>query len=1172
MKRTLLALASLAVVAAAYELRMNAGGPAMISPSGSEFSADATYGTSPAGFVGGESPPPAWDPIGGTDMPDLYRTYRVGLDGFIADVPDGSYVLTLHLCELEKAGPGLRIMGIVVEGEPIDTVDVFAIANHAYAVRLRYPLAVADGRFDLTLESLYRPTIMSGIELVTATPDTVPPPAPASLQARGGYGFAMLTWSPPPDDAAGVLVYRDDGGSPGCVTADPVPIPLLLDYGLVAPASYAARAIDVFGNIGEATAWHAVDPLALDDSPLPVYELHVEPGDLSLLQDDPFADTYVPARLTVQGVTYDPVGLRYRGNVARRFTKKSYKIRLEPGVSLEGASVLNLNADYADWSMLRARLGFALFETMGVNPPAARHVHLELNERFAGVYTHVEQIDEHFLRRTGRDTTSSIYKCNGNLGLLPSTADYERCYDKETNEGLGHDDLVAFIEGINLTGREGLPAFLLRELDVSSYVRHYAVIVATGNNDFTERNYYMVHDLARGRWEVLPWDLDLSFGLGFPFEFEPVCNPPIDVGTTASPQCIGGANMLVDRVLSVPSFRAAYCRALRHLLAGQFSPPIMSARIDSLHDLIAADAILDVLKLGREDPTLFLGSVADLNEFVAMRHDFLLGELAWFAPQESLYARINEVQPDNRATVADEEGEFDPWIELWNMSPDTTSLTGWRLSRGGSTWAVPDTTIGPGGRLLIWADGQPSQGPLHCSWRLDASGGTITIARPGGAPVDSVIVGVCPPDQAYFRCPDGGSSWRQGVATPDSANPWIVGAAPEVSAVQHAPSSPLPQQPVNVSARVSDPDGDLASVELLVDHGPGYQPLSMHDDGCHGDGAAGDSVFGVTLDGSQAGAVVRYVVRAEDACGAVTVFPSPASAAGWIVGFDPPDVRLNEFMASNDATVADEWGEFEDWVELASCGGDTLRLQGLFLTDDFTDPGQWPLPADLALAPGGFLVLWADGEPTQGLLHAPFRLDVDGECLGLFAQVEGSFVPVDTISFPAQDTDASWGRFPDATGPWGATTLPTPGAANTALGTVPVRGDLAIPQHPVIRSVWPNPFQRRVALGVGTPDAGEASLTVYDLAGRLASRAWRGNLREGWHTVEVEIDLPPGAYVATFEAPRGRHSRRVVIAPGHEARVFGSSEAIRSAWVDRAAPSAGERRTGFTPIPITVNR
>ncbi|MBN1423838.1 CotH kinase family protein [Candidatus Fermentibacteria bacterium] len=1128
---------------AAYELHLNCGGPGFTSPSGVQFCADADYTPGGAGFTGGECLPPAWDPIGGTPMPELYATGRTGFDAFLADVPNGLYVMTLHLCELEKFGPGLRVMGLVAEESFRDTVDVFAAANHAYALRLCDTVTVADGQLTLRLESLYRPNILSGLELVSCSPDTSAPAIPQGFLSRSSYRSALLTWDLPPEgDAAGILVYRRHSGQEQCITAAPVPVPLLLDHAMPGPASYALCAVDVFGNASSATAWMDAQPMLPEDSPLPVFGIEVDPADLAILQDDPWTDTYVPASFVAEGAIYDPAGLRFRGNVGRRFTKKSYKIRLEDEL-FQGRGIVNLNADYADWSLLRSALSFDLFWRVAVRPPEAQHVHLELNGRFAGVYLDVEQPDERFLIRTGRDSTASIYKCNGNLGLLPTLGDYQRCYDKKTNTGTGHDDLIAFIEAINLSSTQALPPLLLRGVDVASYLRYYAVIVATANNDFTERNYYLVHDGSRDRWEVIPWDLDLTFGLGFPFAFEEICNPPIDVGTLASPQCIGGANMLLDRVLAVPAFKSFYARQLEHLLSTDFTPSAMAARIESIHGLVAPDAMLDVLKLGREDSTLFTGSKEELVDFVAMRHGYLLGELAIFAPPETLYVFLNEVQSDNHATAADEAGEFDPWLELWNMSPGAVSLAGWELRVDDSPWILPDTAVGPGGHLMVWLDGEPSEGALHCPWRLQASGGHIRLARPGGGAVDTVTVGGVGQDLSLCRTPDGASVWRVGSPTPGNANPLVTGMPPLVSDLIHSPEVPLPNGSVTISARVTDPDDDLASVQLLLDHGAGFYPSPMYDDGAHGDGTAGDGIFGAIMDVVEEGLLVRYVVRAEDSSGAVTVYPSSQAPAMFVVGFPVPVLRLNEFMASNAGTVVDDREEYDDWVELHAPGPAGIGDLALFLTDDLSRPDKWHLPPETEVGPGGFLLLWADGQPEQGPLHMPFRLDAAGEELGLFFEARGIFVQLDGLTFGSQTTDVSFGRFPDATGPWGQTVTPTPGAANAPLDAGPP-GDSVLPVSLSLEAVWPNPARSLLSLCVGVPQTGQVSLRFYDLAGRVVSRPWDGELAAGRHTLVVPVNLPSGLYVAAVQGSGGRSSRRVVVAPEAGFQPFASSNRL----------------------------
>jgi len=565
----------------AYEFHMNCGGESVQAPDGTMFAGDADYSEGGVGFVGGALEPYRWWPVGGTDNEDIYHSFRSEFVEFRADLPSDEYILTLHFCEMDFYRPGFRVFEVSAEGGVlIDSLDVFALADHAYALVLRFPVEIEDGQMNLIVTSFVGGSFLSGIELVSHAADITPPTVPTDFYARDGYSSALLRWSRSiEEDFTGVLIYRQIDGQESCITSTPVSLPYFIDWNLSAggDASYSLRSVDVFGNTSLATDWNEVEALAISESPLPVYRVEVDPDSLSLILGDVYSDRYVSADFWGEDTLYSPVGFRLRGNVARMFTKKSYKVRLDEGDLFLGGDKLNINGDYADWSILRSKLGFDLFQAAGVRPSYCHHVHLQLNNRFKGVYIDVEQVDEHFLERTGRDPGGSIYKCNGNLGLLGSEAEYTQHYDKKTNDEMGYDDLIDFIEAINLTSQDVFPPTMLSRLDIASYLRFLAVIVATGNSDFTVRNYYLVHDLEKDVWEIIPWDLDLSFGLGFPFEFDIIHQPPIN------PDGIGGPNMLQQRILEVPAFRSFYCRELQKLLDSSFAPSVMDETIDSLY-------------------------------------------------------------------------------------------------------------------------------------------------------------------------------------------------------------------------------------------------------------------------------------------------------------------------------------------------------------------------------------------------------------------------------------------------------------------------------------------------------------------------------------------------------------------------------------------------------------
>ncbi len=142
---------------------------------------------------------------------------------------------------------------------------------------------------------------------------------------------------------------------------------------------------------------------------------------------------------------------------------------------------------------------------------------------------------------------------------------------------------------------------------------------------------------------------------------------------------------------------------------------------------------------------------------------------------------------------------------------------------------------------------------------------------------------------------------------------------------------------------------------------------------------------------------------------------------------------INEFMASNNTAHQDPNGDFDDWIEIYNAGNAAIDIGGMFLTDDLSEPNKWQIPNDVPLTttiePNGFLVFWADNETNEGLLHTNFKLEKDGEQIGLF-DIDAVTL-IDSLTFTEQVADISYGRFPDANATLRFFGTPTPGTANS---------------------------------------------------------------------------------------------------------------------------------------------
>ncbi len=171
-----------------------------------------------------------------------------------------------------------------------------------------------------------------------------------------------------------------------------------------------------------------------------------------------------------------------------------------------------------------------------------------------------------------------------------------------------------------------------------------------------------------------------------------------------------------------------------------------------------------------------------------------------------------------------------------------------------------------------------------------------------------------------------------------------------------------------------------------------------------------------------------FLVFALSLAGPPLLVPSTAEAAEPIV--------INELMASNSGCIQDSQDQYDDWVEIYNYASYPVHIGGMYLTDDLSEPTKWRIPTATTVPAGGYLLIWADNDVGDSELHANFKLDADGEEIGLYES--DGITLIDSITFGKQTTDISYGRFPNASDELYFFSIPSPGAQNEAgyLGVV----------------------------------------------------------------------------------------------------------------------------------------
>jgi hypothetical protein len=131
-------------------------------------------------------------------------------------------------------------------------------------------------------------------------------------------------------------------------------------------------------------------------------------------------------------------------------------------------------------------------------------------------------------------------------------------------------------------------------------------------------------------------------------------------------------------------------------------------------------------------------------------------------------------------------------------------------------------------------------------------------------------------------------------------------------------------------------------------------------------------------------------------------------------------VVINELMPLNSTIVADQNGEYDDWIELYNKLDTIVDLSGYYLTDSKRNPAKWKFPTGTIILADSFLIVWADGdtlqkgEPIQVYgYHSNFKLSSSGETV-IFLSPE--FEEIDRVKYDSIGVQQSYARIPNGTG------------------------------------------------------------------------------------------------------------------------------------------------------------
>jgi len=270
---------------------------------------------------------------------------------------------------------------------------------------------------------------------------------------------------------------------------------------------------------------------------------------------------------------------------------------------------------------------------------------------------------------------------------------------------------------------------------------------------------------------------------------------------------------------------------------------------------------------------------------------------------------------------------------------------------------------------------------------------------------------------------------------------------PVITNISTSPTNVLPHSTINITAEITN--SNYAYLGYRYTFADKFEKLQMYDDGLHGDGSAADGVFGatITVDARD----VQYYFYAENTDAGIF---SPERAEKEyhqlpIVG----GLVINEIMAGNVNAVADQNGEYDDWVELYNGNSFSLNLNGYYLSDNENELTKWTFP-NITIPANGYLIVWCDtaGNSQTGL-HTTYRLSSDQEEVYL---TDPTNTVIDAVHYVNMIADKGFARVPNGTGAmqYQDHTYNAINQNNTAIVDVNVSGNMRVYPNPSINRIY----------------------------------------------------------------------------------------------------------------------
>jgi len=248
--------------------------------------------------------------------------------------------------------------------------------------------------------------------------------------------------------------------------------------------------------------------------------------------------SYFHCEVNFNGLTWENVGIRYKGNSSLRARSGRLPLRFKfdkwedqfPEIMDQrfyGFKDLSLSSNYNDGALMREKSACDVFRNFGV--PAVQSAFYEIyidkgtgTYEYFGVYSVLEMVDDTFLKDWFGTKSGNCYKPDG-TGAKFSTSGFDIShFELKTNEEIAdRSDIQEMYDALHSTLRTSSPAQWRSELeavfDVNGFLKYLAANNTVQNWDTYGKmthNYYLYHDPSDDLIKWIVWDNNEAFQNG----------------------------------------------------------------------------------------------------------------------------------------------------------------------------------------------------------------------------------------------------------------------------------------------------------------------------------------------------------------------------------------------------------------------------------------------------------------------------------------------------------------------------------------------------------------------------------------------------------------------------------------------------------------------------------